>query len=98
MTDCRAELAEQLDEARWSWLEPHYRRGAVIVVDEMLELPMAGERIAADDMASVKAWLASGLLQKPTDELVEIWRQQSDKKFMMLVVAPFILIQTLSQE
>lgn len=89
----REELLLQVDQARWEWLKPHYQRGALIVVDGMLELAEVGERIAMDDTATVQSWLASRMLIKPTAEQFAEWEQQPDRLFAMLVVSPFVLVQ-----
>ena len=89
----REELAGEVDQARWDWLKPHYGRGVLFLVDELLDLPEVGARIAADDSAAVQAWLASKLLAKPTAEQVDCWDRQPDRRFSMLVVRPFVLIQ-----
>lgn len=89
----REELLMQVDQARWEWLKPHFHRGALIVVDGMLELAEVGERIAADDTATVQSWLASRMLAKPTAEQLAAWEQLPDRSFAMLVVSPFVLVQ-----
>lgn len=94
----REELSLQVDQARWEWLKPHYQRGVLIVVDGMLELAEVGERIAADDTASVKSWLASRMIVKPTAEQFEGWEQQPDLQFAVLVVSPFVLMQEVVPE
>lgn len=93
MDDRVQELAGQVDTAQWEWLRAHNERGALIVVDGMLELAQVGDRIAADDMASVQAWLASGLLAKPTREQLDRWDAEPHAPFAMLVISPYVLIQ-----
>ena len=88
-------FAEQVDTARWQWLRAHNERGALILVDEMLELATVGEQVAADDTAAVQSWLASRLLSKPTAEQIAAWDETPEKSFGMLVVSPFVLIQEL---
>lgn len=94
----REELAQQVDQARWEWLRPHQERGALVWVDGMLELAEVGERLAADDTASVQAWLASHMIAKPNAEQLDAWNRQPDRLFAMLVVSPFILIQESGEE
>lgn len=88
-----AGLAQQVDLAQWQWLKAHNERGALILVDRMLELPAVGERLVADDTATVQSWLASRLLAKPTVEQIEAWDLEPNKQFAMLVVSPFVLMQ-----
>jgi len=86
-------LAGQVDTAQWQWLRAHNERGALILVEGMLELVEVGERLVADDSAAVQSWLASRLVSKPTAEQVAVWNAEPDKLFSMLVVSPFVLIQ-----
>lgn len=89
----KRELAQQVDQARWEWLVPHQKRDALIWVDAMLELAEVGERLAADDAATVQAWLASHLIAKPNPDQLDAWNRQPERMFEMLVVNPFVLIR-----
>ncbi|MDD2501397.1 MAG: DUF2288 domain-containing protein [Geobacter sp.] len=91
--DAAQGLAEQVDVAQWQWLRAHNERGALILVERMLELAEVGERLVADDSATVQTWLASSLLLRPTAEQVAVWDAAPGKLFSMLVVSPFVLIQ-----
>lgn len=86
-------LAGQVDTAQWQWLRAHNERGALILVERMLELVVVGERVVDDDSAAVQTWLASRLLSKPTAEQIAAWDAVPAKPFSMLVVSPFVLIQ-----
>ena len=92
----RQELAQQVDRARWEWLQPHQQRNALIRVDGMLELADVGERLAADDAATVQAWLASHMIARPSPDQLDEWNRQPERMFAMLVVSPFVLIQETS--
>lgn len=89
----KEELALNIDEAEWQWLKPHMERGALVTVAAALDLEEAGERIAADDSATVSAWIAGGRIGKPTAEQVAAWDAMPDKKFLTLIISPFVLIQ-----
>ena len=93
MKNCDESLAEQVDLAKWEWLRPHTERDSIVLVDSMLELSDVGERVASDDAESLKRWLASGLISKPTLEQISAWNGEPSKMFSMLIVSPFILIQ-----
>ena len=43
--DAAQGLAEQVDVAQWQWLRAHNERGALILVERMLELAEVGERV-----------------------------------------------------
>lgn len=92
-TGNREELALQIAEAEWQWLKPHLERGALITVAAAVDLAAAGERIAADDAQLVGEWIASDKIGKPTVEEIAAWDREPAKKFLMLVVSPYVLIQ-----
>lgn len=86
-------LVEQIDAAKWEWLREHQQRGVLLLIEELLDLAAVGERLAADDSVTVRSWLASGLVRKPSAEQVACWDQQPDKLFSVLIVSPFVLAQ-----
>lgn len=89
----KEELALNIDEAEWQWLKPHLERGALITVAASLDLAEAGERIALDDTASVAAWIDSARIGKPTAAEIEQWNGEPEKKFLVLIISPYVLIQ-----
>lgn len=91
----REELALSVDEAEWQWLKPHLERGSLITVAAVLDLAEAGERIAVDDTKVVGKWISSGKVGKPTAENIAAWDTTPKKKFLMLVISPYVLIQEL---
>ena len=93
MSKSKEELALEVDLTQWEWLRPHLERGALILVDPLLELAEVGVRVAADDLAQVQAWLASGVVLKPRLEQIEQWNQEPSRSFAMLVISPYVLIQ-----
>ncbi len=91
----RDELALNIDEAQWQWLKPNLERGALITVAAALDLAEAGERIAADDSVMLAAWIAAGTVSKPTAEEIGAWDKEPGKKFLTLIISPYVLIQEL---
>jgi hypothetical protein len=89
----REELAVTIAEAEWQWLKPHLERGGLITVAAALDLAEAGERIAADDTQQVAEWVNGGKVGKPTTEEITAWDTEPAKKFLMLVISPYVLIQ-----
>ena len=89
----REELALNIDEAEWQWLKPHLERGALITIAAALDLSEAGERIAADDSETLAAWISAGKVGKPTAEEIESWDNEPGKKFLTLIISPYVLIQ-----
>jgi hypothetical protein len=92
-SNSRDELGLNIDEAEWQWLRPHMERGAIITVAATIDLAEAGERIAADDARQIEEWLGSGALAKPTPAELARWENEPAKKFLILIISPFVLIQ-----
>ncbi len=91
--EVRAELQGALDQAEWAWLAPFAKRDAVILVDATLDLVETGLKIVLDDKALIGTWVNQGLLQKPTSDQLRSWEQDSKRRFMILVVQPYVLAQ-----
>jgi hypothetical protein len=89
----RKVLQEGLDEADWSWFEPHLRRDSVILVSVGLDLLTVAEKVAQDDQTQVAEWIRTGLLSKPTPFQLEEWKKTPQKKFLTVVVRPYVLAQ-----
>ena len=82
-----------LAEVSWRELKIHLKRDAIIIVAAELDLVDVGVAVADDDKASVETWIAACQLNKPTEKQLESWEQAADKRFQMLIVQPFILVQ-----
>ena len=82
-----------LAEVSWRELKIHLKRDAIIIVAAELDLIDVGVAVADDEKASVETWIASNQLNKPTEKQLESWEQASEKRFQMLIVQPFILVQ-----
>jgi|OpeIllAssembly_1097287.scaffolds.fasta_scaffold2698021_1 hypothetical protein len=91
----REELAGQVDEAEWGWLRAHLERGGLIVVAPELELAEVAVAMAADDAATVARLVQAGRLAKPSGAQIVAWDAEPGKKFLMLIVSPYVLIQDL---
>jgi hypothetical protein len=94
--ETREELALNIDEAEWRWLKPHLERGALVTVAASLDLAETGERIALDDSACIAALINAGKIGKPTVEEIEGWDGEPEKKFLVLIISPYVLIQEIS--
>ncbi len=89
----REGLTRTLDEAEWIWLKAHSERGALILVSTQLDLLEVGDKLADDDVASVEEWLKKGLISKPTIEQMDAWDQDPTKRFLSVIIQPYVLIQ-----
>lgn len=93
MSDLRAELAENLDEAELDWLKPHIQRDVVVVVNPELDLLDVGVAIVNDDTLSVQHWISEQLLHKPFPEQLANWNSDENKRFQALIVQPYVLVK-----
>ena len=93
MSEVIEQFKQDLAEVFWKDLRIHLQHGGIIVVAESLDLIEVATAVAEDHKPQVEAWVAAGVLSKPTAEQVKAWETQLDKPFRMLIVQPFILIQ-----
>jgi hypothetical protein len=93
MTATKEDLALTIDETEWSWLRAHLERGGLILVNDSLDLAEAGLKVAADDVVTIEQWINDGKLGKPTETQILHWNEEKQKKFAMLIVSPYVLIQ-----
>lgn len=89
-------LENTLDEAEWSWLKPHAQRDGIILVSQRIELLRVANSIATDSSQEVKVWIDQGIISKPTVQQIEAWDQNPTKKFLSVVVQPYVLIQEIT--
>lgn len=89
----REELALEIDEAEWSWLRAHLERGGLIVVNDRLNLADAALKVADDDIGAIQEWVDSGLIGKPSESQIRHWDEDKQKRFAMLIISPYVLIQ-----
>jgi len=95
MTHVRTQLTEMMDTVEWSWLVPHAKRDALVIVIPGLDLLEVGEAIANDNTLAVQHWISEQLLYKPATEQLNTWNQAPQTQFVALIVQPFVLVQEL---
>ncbi|MDD2899393.1 MAG: DUF2288 domain-containing protein [Desulfuromonadaceae bacterium] len=93
MLPSKEELALTIDEADWSCLRAHLRRGGLILVDDALDLADTAYKVAADDIGIIQDLVSHGMIGKPSDEKIRSWEEDKQKKFAMLIVSPYVLFQ-----
>lgn len=89
----KEELALSIDEAEWDWLRGHLERGGIILVNDTLDLADAALRVAGDDTEIIADWISTGMIGKPSESQIHTWDSNRHKKFSMLIVSPYVLIQ-----
>ena len=93
MIPTREEMALAVDEAEWDWLRAHLGRGGLVLLAQDLDIVDVGLNIAADDTAAISGWIAAGKLAKPSAGEVAAWDGSRSKRFLSLIVSPYVLIQ-----
>jgi len=93
MLPSKEEMALSIDEADWSCLRAHLKRGGLILVDDTLDLAETAHNVAADDIAIIQHLVEKGMLGKPSDSKIQSWEEDIHKKFAMLIVSPYVLFQ-----
>jgi hypothetical protein len=93
MQEIREQLTEMLDEAKLEWLKPHIQKDVVILVAPELDLLDVGVAIASDNTMSVQHWIGEQLLVKPSEQVLERWNSNPDRKFQALIIQPYVLVQ-----
>lgn len=91
--DLLTSLQASLDQAEWSWLAQHAKRDAVVLIAPGIDLVEAGVHIARDNTAVIQDWIAAGKLTKPSREQLDAWNSEPAKRFLSLVVQPYVLVQ-----
>jgi hypothetical protein len=91
----RDQLAASMGPIEFSDLRAHLARGAVIEVALSLDLLEVGEALARDDEARVSAWIAKGLITKPSLETIERWSRLPPSSWIAVVVQPFVLVRVM---
>lgn len=87
-----AKLNAETAKLRWAELEPHFARGAVIVVAPELDLVQVAQCVVADDQEAVTAWLEQGRLRRAEPAHAEDWSAR-DPQLWAVVTAPWVLVQ-----
>ncbi|MBC7692007.1 MAG: DUF2288 family protein [Methylotenera sp.] len=95
-SDTRKNLIATLDEAEWSLLMTHAQRDSLILVNPLLNLLEVAEKMARDDRPTVEKWIGSHQIAKPTADQLEAWNLEPKKRFLCVVVQPFVLVQEIA--
>lgn len=95
MDEVRSKLQDELDVVDWRALRVQAGRDSVILVAPELDLIEVAWCVAKDRSVEVAGWVGAGQLRKPTGEELSAWERDLDKPFRMLIVAPYVLIQTM---
>jgi len=96
MSAMKESFQRDIAEVEWRELRVHLQRDAIILVSSKLDLIEAAVAVAEDDKGRVEEWIISELIGKPDENQLASWEGELDKRFRMLIVQPFILVQDLT--
>jgi hypothetical protein len=89
----RERLGQMVGPVLFDDLRAHLARDAVFVVGPTLSLLECGVRVAMDDVTAIEGWVASGELRKPTADERVAWPGEVSRRWVAVVVQPFVLVQ-----
>jgi hypothetical protein len=91
--DLRKRLAEEIHHVDFGPLEPHAKRGGLMLVDPQLDLLDVAVAIAMDRSDAVRVWMEGQQLSRPTVGQLDGWRKESQERFKAVIVQPYVLVQ-----
>jgi hypothetical protein len=90
----RAEFHSQTARIPWQDLQPHYARGAVVLVAAELDLVEVALQLRLDNTERFQAWMVTGAVSGVSDE-VGLQLAETNPHLWAVVVAPWVLVQRL---
>lgn len=89
----RYELSKRKGPVEYSDLRAHLERDAVFLVSPELDLVDCGVSVANDEVSVVREWLRDQKLRKPSQAERDAWPEDSTRRWIAIVVQPFVLVQ-----
>lgn len=94
MSDISLEdIKQQMDICVWEIIEPHVEKSNLFIIADELDFAEVACHIVGDDTEKVEAYLAKHQIFRIEPEMAYTWNKIPDKKFRMIVLAPYLLIQ-----
>lgn len=88
----RAKILGETARLAWHELQRFFAAGAVIVVDDRLDLVDVACQVALDNKTAIEQWLAAGQIGRISDAQAQTWLQ-ADAALWTVIVKPWILVQ-----
>ncbi len=88
-----SDIKQQIDVCGWQVIQPHVEKANLFIVADELDFADVAYIIAQDDADKVRAMLSKNHIFRLEPELLYTWNQIPDKKFRLIVLAPYLLIQ-----
>jgi len=87
-----AKLNTETGQIGWVELQRHFARGAVITLDQAMDLVAVAVAVSRDERAQVAAWIAAGQVRHASDADALRWHERQSR-FWAVVAAPWVLVQ-----
>ncbi len=87
------EIRQQIDVCGWQIIQPHIEKANLFIVADELDFADVTFTIAQDNADKVRTMLSKNHIFRLEPELLYTWNQIPDKKFRLIVLAPYLLIQ-----
>jgi len=89
---------KEIQEIDWFSLKDHFKRDALFIISQKVDLTVVAEAMSKDQSAVIKAWLGSEDIRRPKEEEVEHWAKDEYKKLAnYLIVQPYVLAKLIVQ-
>ena len=88
----RSEYHGQTAQIPWHELQPHYARGAVVVVADDCDLVEVAVQLGLDNTAQFERWITEGKVAGVSEAKALAW-YEANKELWAVVAAPWVLVQ-----
>ena len=87
-----ADIVRQTAKITFSELAPWFAKGAIVRVDDDLDLVQIAYALSQDDCGSLESLIASGKVEKLRDSDASEW-SDANQNLWAVVIVPWILVQ-----
>ena len=88
----KAKIVSETARINWLELQKFYAAGSVITVEPQLDLVEVAFAFSLDNKAAVADWLASGAVNRTSEQQAALWYQQQ-AELWAVVISPWVLVQ-----
>lgn len=92
-TELYQKLLSEIDTTNWEMIHPHFLRDAVYILKSPNDLVQMGVLVAENKAHLIQGFLAAGELYKPSESEVELFKNDLNIQFKVLIIQPFVFIQ-----
>ena len=90
----KSKFVNEIEQADWSMLKDHYKRDALFLVDQSLDLCDVAVALAMDKKHFVEHWLSEKLIIRPSEDQAKDWEEKKFEKFTnFLIIQPYVIAQ-----